>query len=162
MIWFAIATVLVILLQIKIRTDKTSFFFGLFVANLGAFLFAHTFMIDAPWKWSDTYYTTKLVSLRSGDGVSGSFWLGNGNIESTGYYFYYVRVDKGYKLFKLSAEKDVTIIEEKRTDGELREYIGEVINPISLWWISPRFPKGREKYEFVIPEGSLKQNFSVQ
>ena len=163
MLWvFIVMLVATVTYRKEIRGDKKFFIFGLFLAAVLGLIIAHGNGINAPWRWSDTYYKTPLVSLRSADGVNGSLFLGTGSIQSTGYYFYYVREGEGYKLYKLSADNNVLIIEENRKDGELRRYVGEVIDPISWWWISVQFPRGYEKYEFRIPQGSLKQNFSVQ
>jgi hypothetical protein len=51
------------------------------------------------------------------------------------------------------------VFEGKRQDGELKVYTYEFVNP-SFKWIAINWL--RQKYAFVIPEGSIKMNFELQ
>lgn len=104
--------------------------------------------------------TTKLASLRSNDGVRGSFWLGSGHIGTTPYYFFYKEAGGGYQPGQVAVENyNVTVIEEGRTDGELRTYVTECSRSMR-WFVICGEP--RVRYEFHVPEGSLKRGFAVQ
>ena len=111
-----------------------------------------------PKHWTEGE-TIKLVSLRSGDSVSGSFFLGTGSIGTTQYYFYYKEAGRGYQPGRVEVADNVTIFEEKRQAGELKVYTSKFVNP-SLEWVALNVE--HHKYEFIIPEGSLKKNFVLQ
>src|SRR3989344_204066 len=101
----------------------------------------------------------KLVSLRSSDGINGNFFLGTGSIGTTQYYFYYKEAGRGYQPGKVEVADNVTVFEEKRQAGELKVYTSKFVNP-SLEWVALNLE--HHKYEFIIPEGSLKKNFVLQ
>ncbi|MCR4276479.1 MAG: hypothetical protein NUV90_03785 [Candidatus Parcubacteria bacterium] len=109
-----------------------------------------------PKKWSDPT-KTKMVSLRSGDGVSGQFFLGTGHINSVQYYFFYEEAGNGgYRPGKISADDDVVVFETDRQDGELKTYqlgfSNSLLNVIAV-------DIGNTRHEFFIPNGSLKKGF---
>lgn len=105
------------------------------------------------WKLAGTDI---LVSLRNQAGVSGSFYLGTGTVDSHEYYYYYVGSAKeGYQPRRIKVDENVTIFEEERTDGELKTFSHEFNSDIfSLFGLTTG-----TRYEFRIPNGSLKQNF---
>jgi len=100
-----------------------------------------------------------LVSLRNSDGISGNFFLGTGSIGTTQYYFFHKEAGRGYRPGKVEVADNVVVFEEKRQNGELRAYTYQFVNP-SLRWVAK--DRKSQKYEFVIPEGSLKKNFVLQ
>lgn len=112
-----------------------------------------------PKRWLDPN-KTKLISLRSGDGVSGQFFLGTGHIDSVQYYFFYEDAGNGgYRPGKIPADDNVVVFEDSRTDGELKTYQYRFSNSL-LNWIA--FDTGDTRYEFFIPNGSLKKGFVLQ
>jgi hypothetical protein len=102
--------------------------------------------------------TAQLVSLRNDD--SGNFFLEIGSIGTTQYYFFYKEAGQGYQPGKVEVANNVMVFEEKRQGGDLKAYTYQFVNP-SLGWIAMDW-QGQKKYEFVIPEGSLKKNFVLQ
>ena len=103
--------------------------------------------------------TAQLVSLRDSEGISGHFFLGTGSIGTTQYYFFYKEMGQGYQPGKVAIADNVMIFEEKRQNGKLKAYTYEFVNP-SFRWVAMDWRSKR--YEFVIPEGSLKKNFVLQ
>ena len=105
------------------------------------------------WKLAGT---DTLVSLRNQAGVSGSFYLGTGTVDSHDYYYYYVgSAEEGYQPRRIKVDENVTIFEEERTDGELKTFSREFKSDIySLFGLT-----AGTRYEFRIPKGSLKQHF---
>lgn len=126
-----------------------SILFGILVPVIVGFV--------APKHWVEPK-TTKLVSLRDGGGISGHFFLGVGSIQDTQYYFFYKEVGQGYQPGKVVIDDNVMVFEEKRQDGELRVYSDQFVNPLSRW-IAIDIRLQKYKYEFIIPEGSLKKSF---
>ncbi len=136
-----------------------TFFLVVFAALVFALgiLFASIISLVVPSQWTGPE-STKLVSLRNSDCVSGHFFLGTGSIDATQYYFFYKEAGEGYKPGKIKVADNVTVFEDKREDGQLKTYTHRFINP-SFGWIAADWPW--YKYEFVIPEGSLKKNFTL-
>ena len=114
--------------------------------------------IAVPKQWTGPE-TTQLVSLRDSDGVSGQFFLGTGSIDATQYYFFYKEAGQGYQPGKVEVSNNVTVFEEKGQNGQLKTYTYKFSNPL-FRWIALELPN--QKYEFIIPEGSLKKNFVLQ
>jgi len=108
--------------------------------------------------WTESE-TTQLVSLRNSDSISGNFFIGTGSIGTTQYYFFYKEAGQGYQPGKVAIKDNVVVFEEKRQNGELKVYTYQFVNP-SLGWIA--MDCQNQKYEFIIPEGSLKKNFVLQ
>ena len=120
--------------------------------------FASLIGLAVPKHWTGPE-TTKLVSLRDSDGISGHFFLGTGSIGTTQYYFFYKEAGQGYQPGKVTVTGNVMVFEEKRQGGELKAYTYQFVNP-SLGWIAMDWQS--QKYEFVIPDGSLKKNFVLR
>jgi hypothetical protein len=114
--------------------------------------------IAIPKHWTEPE-TVQLVSLRNSDGISGHFFLGTGSINTTQYYFFYKEVGKGYQPGKVKVADNVMVFEEKRQNGQLKIYTYQFANA-SLRWVAMDWPI--HKYEFIIPERSLKKNFVLQ
>lgn len=120
--------------------------------------FALLIGLAVPKHWTEPE-TAKLVSLRDGESNSGHFFLGTGSIGTTQYYFFYEEDGSGYRPRKVAVADNVIVFEEKRQGGELKAYTYQFVNP-SFGWVAVDWPS--RKYEFVIPEGSLKKNFVLQ
>ena len=120
--------------------------------------FASLIGLAVPKHWTGPE-TAQLVSLRDSDGISGHFFLGTGSIGTTQYYFFYEEVGQGYQPGKVAVTEKVMVFEEKQQNGELKVYTRRFVNPW-LRWVALHWQG--QKYEFVIPAGSLKKNFILQ
>ena len=138
-------------------TTLTLAFFAALAFALGILL-ALAIGLVVPSQWAGPE-TTNLVSLRNSDGISGHFFLGTGSIGNTQYYFFYKEAGQGYKPGKVEVANNVIVFEDKREDGQLKTYTRQFINPLFKWIAIDRL---KHRYEFIIPEGSLKKNFSLQ
>jgi hypothetical protein len=94
--------------------------------------------------------------LADNSSVSGSFFLGCGNIEGEMKYVFYCRQGDLYRMYQAdydkatikysSAPPKVTIYEIRPKD-EFKNYFG-----LGSDW-------GNKQYEFLIPKGSIRNNF---
>lgn len=101
----------------------------------------------------------RLVSLRNADGVNGTFFLGTGSIGTDQYYFYYKEVEGGYQPGKVLVANNVTVHEENRQDALMQRYVWQFTSSTYEWF---GFTWPHEKYDFYIPQGTLKKNFVLQ
>ncbi len=104
------------------------------------------------------YSHVELVALKDNtSGVSGSFFIGSGTIQTRSYYFFYARNQDGsYYQDKVSTES-ANIYEEDRTDGALKTYVRR---PQGNWRYFCLFEK-RYTYCFYIPKGSIPHQFRL-
>ncbi len=129
-------------------------FFG-FVMGIVIALIIGIF-VDKQWREIDSY---KLVSLRNGDGASGSVFLGTGRVESDEYYFYNAGTQDKFTPGKIEVENNVTVFQDSgRTNGTLTAYVLGPKNQGTVWY-SATLPDN--KYEFHIPKGSLRSGFAL-
>ncbi|MBM3261279.1 hypothetical protein FJY93_02570 [Candidatus Kaiserbacteria bacterium] len=134
--------------------------FGALVGTLVGLITAGVVGATFPTHWVESE-TVPLASLRSTDGLSGSFVLGSGIIGTTSYYFYYEKTpDGGYQPGKVEATNRVTIYEQAgRNVGELKVFKLAFVHPSVKWFgIVPN----EYSYQFFIPEGSLQKKYIVQ
>lgn len=102
----------------------------------------------------------RLVTLRTTDGLQGTFFLASGSIGDAQYYFFYKEVEGGgYKPDKILVADNVTIYEEDREDGMVKVYRYGIVNPPRWFIVAPNSTIQRVKYEFHIPRGAIKRNF---
>ncbi|MFA6365544.1 MAG: hypothetical protein WCW78_04070 [Candidatus Paceibacterota bacterium] len=102
--------------------------------------------------------TLNLVSLRNNDGISGSFFLGTGTIGTSNYYLYNSGTEDAFKPGKVEAEGNITVFQEKRTNGTLTIFVHAFKNQSAYWYADHL---GNPRYEFHIPKGSLKSGFAL-
>ena len=151
--------------------DRSYFHFNLFFGlMLGALFGLFSSLIAGlivesiiPKQWVEVE-TIELISLRDSENISGRHFLGTGSIGTKQYYFFYKKAGKGYQPGKIEVDDNIIIFEENRTNGEIKKYKEKFID-------SPRYRSWRlisfmtmprnEKYEFFIPEGSLKKDFTL-
>lgn len=108
-----------------------------------------------PTQWKEIK-RIPLVSLRSGNATTGLFFVGLGSLGEDLCYFYYEKVGEGYKPGKIKVDDNVTVFEQPREDAERVMYSLEFKNSVlDAFAISP----GIKKYEFYIPNGSLRKEF---
>lgn len=168
MIWPWLFAVLFVIFARKsiyrLSTDFIEYFFDtLFFAFFSAIAFgigcgfALLIGLTLPKQWIGPE-SVQLASLRGNDSVNGHFFLGTGSIGTEQYYFFYEEAGQGYRPGKIKVADNVAIFEEKRLNGEARWYTYRFTNP-SFKWIALHTTQYR--YEFIIPEGSLKKNFTL-
>lgn len=104
---------------------------------------------------------TKLYALKDNSGVSGSFFLGCGNVETDSYIYYITYEDgKGYEVKKQSSNYNVYI--DYLTDENCKyeepvkvKYSCKFKNPILNF-----FTWGPDGWTtFYVPEGSILENY---
>lgn len=105
---------------------------------------------------------TNIVSIKSDSGISGSFFLGCGNIGSDVYYYMYL--DKGnnkYNLFKLQAENSTIIESDEKPHIIKYRKIAKPnkFNKYTEFMNEER--KGTQFYEIVVPRGTIVTNFKL-
>ena len=91
--------------------------------------------------------TNEIVSIEKDNTTTGVFILGSGSIESTTYYFYYVRVNENtYKLDKVDASRTYVIEDDMKTPSvyEVKER-GELFSD----------------YYICVPEGTIVKEFHL-
>lgn len=101
--------------------------------------------------------TFELESIKDNSSISGSFFLGSGNINGTmSYAFYYKNSDNEYRLQTVQSDKAVIIY----TDSipVLEEYTLRMVK--NNWSILGMYD-GRKEYKFKIPPGSIKNSFNL-
>jgi hypothetical protein len=110
--------------------------------------------------------TAKLAAMRSSVEPQGVFFLGGGYVQ--GQLVYHVLLKKGDNGFSpyFAAASATTLIVE---DGNLHDEGVMVIritdkDPHSAWasWTLPDERQARYTYEFRVPKGTVRNNFSVQ
>lgn len=111
----------------------------------------------APHRLSPTF-SYPLVALKSQDSISGSFFLGSGQIGSDIYYVWYERIyDGGLVPHRVVASSRTRIYEEQQSAPELRAYESHIVGD---WWKRFAFdPDSDQILEFHVPVGSVKRGF---
>jgi hypothetical protein len=109
-------------------------------------------------------WKARMVSMRSFDGVAGSMsggiFMMCGRMGSENYYTYYTAAKDGsFRPHKWRADSSTRIFEEDRKDGEVIQWDQHFKSAWVNWFASP---SDSIKMDFRIPNGSLKQNFSVE
>lgn len=163
MIWFIIAAVIVLAITIaeavgEYRSNwptwsNVSFVLvtGLVVGFLvaGAVNFATYFTVDEP-----VQRYTAIANLSDGSGVSGSFFLGIGSVDSKPVYMYYTDDNGVFELHQLEAKRAYVTY----TDGSPQVVLHT--DRSTNKWISV-FSSLNYKYEFQVPRGSVRANFNL-
>ncbi len=172
MIWFVLFIIIAILIVIHYHRKRKknryySFGYNLFAALCFAVMIGLLFALLAdsfvPRQWVKVE-EIELVSLRDSEDTSGQFFLGTGSFETEKHYFFYKKVGEGYQPGKLKASDKITIFERSTDRGEIRKYTKKPIEspwPWPWYWIAFS-PSYGERYEIIIPEGSLRQSFILE
>lgn len=98
-------------------------------------------------------YTENMVALKDNTSISGSFFLGCGNIDSEMTYVYAVETDKG--IVTKTIEKDRYDVYIKYTDGQ--PYVEYWDGEDDPW----RLPSESAYYVFYVPEGSVINTYEI-
>lgn len=129
-------------------------FFGLFWGSvIGALI-----CLALPMDKYEKQYSIDIVSLSDVSGISGSFFLGFGQIENKMQYIYYYQENGYYKIGQI----DYRFVRIKYTDERPSLVIFEkcatdaIINKFSF-----DFDLHMKLYVFNIPKGSVKNNYNL-
>lgn len=98
-------------------------------------------------------YSQNLVALKDNSSISGSFFLGYGDINSEMNYVYAVESEKGITTVTIDQDKYKVYI--KYTDGQ--PYVEYWDAPEDLWRLSAEYPY----YVFYIPNGSVINAYEI-
>ncbi len=114
------------------------------------------------WIEQDTW---KLVNMRTTEGTFGTFVLGTGSVgEETVYRVLIVNQNGSVSPFSVRATaSNTTILEQENqvNEGRLTVSVYDAHPLLGPWGLTG----GREKlyrYEFIVPKGSVRNEFSVQ
>lgn len=101
------------------------------------------------------YQEKNIVSLQDSVGIQGTFFLGSGSIKGNPTYTFYTEEDGGFKLNNVNASS--TLI--KYGDQPKTKYESGCDG---VWqWIAPCAYSSSEPVEVTVPEGTIKQNFTL-
>jgi hypothetical protein len=139
----------------------TGLVFGI---SMGAARFMSDFigaLSEQEWR---VCWKASMISLRGSDGVSGSIsggiFMMSGRVGSENYYSYYTTSDDGaFHPHKWRADSDTRVFEEDRKDGEIVQWDTHFKSDWVSWLATPN---GRVRMDFHIPQGSLRQSFSIE
>lgn len=111
-----------------------------------------------------TEQVTNLVSMRTTEGLSGSFILGGGGVNSRTVYKFLKKNDDGsFTPGEISANYLVRIYEEESLhDSGYKQTVYSVIDDASPWANWALTSKRIVRHEFHVPKGSVRQGFSVE
>jgi hypothetical protein len=107
----------------------------------------------------------ELVSIKDGDTVNGSFFLGCGNIGTNSYYIYYYRdgSDEHGKIFM--RDKALVSISKICETNNVEPHL-EIQNYKWVYpgWLGkePNSAPGYYTYTFFVPEGTIIQQFKLE
>lgn len=104
----------------------------------------------------------EIYSINNEVGISGSWVLGSGHINSEMYYFYYIKGEYGYKIEKIKAQ-NVEVVE--REDDEQVGYIVEkrkALKEDNFWFsIGDGLLEENRTTIIVVPKGTIQVLYNV-
>ena len=100
-----------------------------------------------------------LVSMSTGDGIKGRFFLGGGSIDDVQYFFYYTRSNDG-SMRRVKIEQDMAVIYED-IDNPSNAYAVIYENKRVMAGIELNEPPVTTRIDFHIPKGSITQSFEM-
>ena len=99
-------------------------------------------------------YTLYLEALQDTQMISGSFWLGCGDVQGKMKYTYYYKTKEGFKFGKVGTARTTIIYSDTKPRIEYYESRNKE-NKFS-------FSDGDDWcYKIYVPEGTIKQNFNL-
>lgn len=135
---------------------------GLFFAAVGFAAMSGIGWMLPTEKDKQPSHVAKLASLRSSDGVQGSFrggfFLGIGSIGSQLYYFWYEEAGAGVTPRQLAAGVGTYVYETNRNDAELRVYDWHFKR---AWWGWFAVEGPGQTWEFHVPKGTIREGYSL-
>jgi hypothetical protein len=109
----------------------------------------------------DTYdkkYSLNIETLQDNNSVSGSFFLGCGQIEGKMKYVFYHEVNGLYRMNQI----DYDLVQIKYSDGKPKVNVTE--NELTKSWINffaLDFDIGLKTYIIEVPKGTIKNNYNL-
>lgn len=101
---------------------------------------------------------TPIVSMKNVQSEKGSYFLASGNSWTAPYYEYYKKTASGYQLDRINADTEgITITESNTLPPTLKVYETFVAREYRNW----SFYLSDKKYQFTVPEGTLKKGFNL-
>ncbi len=135
---------------------------------------------DIEWR-REIVRSEKIIALQDTQSFTGSYFLGSGTSQNKIYYYYYIETDQGYKLEKISSEKEVYIQyitdESPPRIEESKEVRVKILKKIPSFWIniigwseykdysigdivSKESSFGR-RYVIYVPKGSILEDYNI-
>jgi hypothetical protein len=112
---------------------------------------------------SAPFYTAKLVSIRSGDGVTGSITGGAflivGHIGTEQYYFWYEQSGDSVTPRQKPVGVGTYVYDEDRHDAEFQQFAWHFTQS---WWRLFAFDPGGTTNHFHVPKGTVSRTFQLQ
>lgn len=106
----------------------------------------------------------EIASLRTQEGLSGSFFLGSGTISQTEYYYMLKRTERGGVVRLQLRAHDCYIFEDEQERPNVSWQVVTYAPPAwYTWpgWIDLSYER-RTAYDIHVPRGTIIQQFSVQ
>ena len=160
---FGVLFVLSAVITVRMAEDPDEIIGGIAMGFFSAMAFVAIGSMIVSGVLPKQYYEhsrTELVALKDNTGISGSFFLGSGNINSTMKYYYLVNSEFGLEM--RSVEAGVARIQEKDDESpHLRIMKKQYADP----WIRGKIwnlcPARENIYVFVIPPDSVLRDYRV-
>lgn len=102
--------------------------------------------------------TRELQALGTTTGVEGQFFLGSGFIGSKPVISYIYKMDNGAKVLAHANASSSQVFEEDGKTPEVKLIWSEFDRP----WLVPNTPTKFDRYEFVVPQGSVSNNYTME
>ena len=137
--------------------DLLLWLLGIIICSLSFAFFGFLIALVIPTKTKtviDTYY---LKSLQDNNSVSGSFFLGSGQINGEMKYVFYYETEGGYRMRQLSYDQALIKYTNEKPKLEIyrQEPTNAFINNFSVGGL------GDSKNIFYVPKGTVKQNYNL-
>lgn len=158
-----LCALIIYILVVIIEIREYKFCVDPFLQNLPAFipgiLIGLIIALVLPERRVTDKYSLNLVSLQDHNTISGSFFLGSGQINGRMRYVLYYETDSNtYKMFQV--DYDDALI--KYTDGQPKMNVSYTHSCQCLWnKFSISITPDEYSYIFEIPKGSIKNNFTL-
>ena len=125
------------------------------------FFFGGLFVSQKYGKIQESHRTIKtIISLRSENNISGSFFLGTGNIKNVDSYIFFVKREDG-SFYRSSYPVDRSFIYEVDYRGPSIEYVYyERLRP--KWWGWEHKYSCTSSAIFYVPKGTIIKEFKLQ
>ena len=153
----------------------------LFVTAIAGVLYLFVLMIvtvafEPGVSYRDAVKETNIYSLRNDSGISGSFFLGSGAIDSYEYYYFYQdHKNSGAMIRGQVRARNTPIYEDNNQTPTLKTYM-TVIDDVNRFWAMPHYLFVDEKdyigwtkglsggingHDLIVPEGTIIQEFRL-
>ncbi len=164
MIWFGLAVVTYLYFVIHMIIKKDFFPELVFVAPIFLALFAcfPNIAFAGLGIHPESSHFCNLQAITPSNSLSGSFFLGSGNVDGGPVYLYYCKKEVGYTAHTIDV-RDAWIIEKVGPNEQFKEPVVRVNKSVrdSNFWSTFIIDDQKFKTEFYIPPGTVKQDYNV-